>query len=147
MEIENANCDENVRRLLGFLYRLSGEIMRIHAAILILQRDPQFNANELFHSFALNFNEGRYCHFQCQGYMECLVANRCASPQAVRYWMVRLYRPSEDYFARAMSCFQRMQSHQTLGRSGDFAPLCRHVEAFSNAADAIRREVSSFNMK
>ena len=138
--------DETTRRLLGRLYRQSDEIMRINASILTLQKDPAFYANENFCQFVWSFDEGRYYHFQCQGYMEGIVVTKDQSPQFLRYWFNRLFAPARDHLHRALAYFDRMQAKLESDGNVDSAMLNRQIQALRQTLESVQREVGHFNM-
>ena len=147
MDSTQPDYDEISKHLLSLLYRFSNEIMRVNASIMEMQKNPAFNTNENFRLFVMNFNEGRYYHFQCQGYIECLVVTKCYTQHSVRYWIDRLFKPALDYFMRAKTYYERMMAQRVLSESAESAVLGRKMQSFLNIAQAVQDEVAQYNIR
>lgn len=75
--------------------------MSIEDTTVKLPENNNFSSNPEFQNFISCFQKGRYYHFRCQGYMECLVFTKYYSPFSLNYWLHELVYPAADNFKKS----------------------------------------------
>lgn len=117
---------------LDVLERFSKQILIINESIPKLLKSSSFNSDPNFMDFISHFSKGRYYHFQCEGYMKCLVLTKCYSPITINYWLNALVYPAASYFAQALEAVDQIEPAPGLPVDHEFNILLNKLETFEN---------------
>ena len=139
-------CDELSKFILRLLESFSKQIMAIDDSILELLKDSQFNSNPDFMEFIAHFNKGRYYHFQCEGYMKCLVLTKCYSPMSISYWLNTLVYPAVKHFTEALACLDKVEAVPVLESNPEFKNMLEKVDVFKEISMKITESVKMYNL-
>ena len=138
--------DEISTNILRLLIKFSEHIMSIEENINKLLMNNEFNKNTDFLNFVKHFGLGRFYHFRCQGYMECLVFTKCYSPMSLSYWLNRLVYPAAEHFREALSYLDKVKAIPELAGNDDFRKLLTKIDEFKKVSMQIMQAIKLYNL-
>lgn len=132
--------------MLELLTELSGYINRITALNNSLLKCSLFNRNSDFNKYIYYFDIGRYYHFRCMGYMECLVLTQCYSIRSLCYWKNELVMPADENFAIGLDYLNLLKSNCRMSRNPKFKLLMVETAGLSNVANEIMKTIECYHL-
>lgn len=138
--------DQISTRMLGLLTNFSKLILTIEKTTDELLKNDKINKNPHFLQFISHFALGRYYHFRCQGYMECLVVTKCYTPASICYWLNKLVIPASQHFMEALNHFDKLKTTTDIMELNEFRRLVEEVNEFKKVSMKIMKETKLYNL-
>ncbi|ACA45981.1 spermidine/putrescine ABC transporter ATP-binding protein [Clostridium botulinum] len=131
---------------LELLQNFSKRIMIIENIINELLKDDSLNKNNDLSNFISYFSNGRFYHFRCHGFMECLVVTKSYSPESICYWTMNLVTPASNNFMKALSFIDILKNTHTFETNSQFKNLTMEMDKFKKAAMEIMNAAKLYNI-
>lgn len=138
--------DQISMRMIGLLANFSKHILEIEKTINELLKEDKINKNPDFLQFISHFGQGRYYHFRCQGYMECLVGTKYYTAESICYWLNNLVTPASQHFMEALKHFERLKANPNIMSISEFRRLIEEIDEFKKISMEIMRTTKLYNL-
>lgn len=132
--------------MLALLTNFSKFILTIEKTIDELLKNDKINKNPHFLQFVFHFEQGRYYHFRCQGYMECLAVSKCYTSASMCYWLNKLVIPASQHFMEALNHFDKLKATTDVMELSEFRRLVEEINEFKKVSMKIMRETKLYNL-
>lgn len=130
----------------GLLKNFSYQTMIIEDCIKTLLTYPQFNTSPDFMKFVFFFDKGKYYHYQCEGYMKCLIITKCYSPISISYWLNELVYPAASFFSKSLTYLDSVKEVDEIKNHSNYKNLNDSIELFKSISNEIMECTEMYNL-
>lgn len=132
--------------MLKLLTEFSNYINRISALNNSLLTNILFYRNYSFIQYIYYFDIGRYYHFRCMGYMECLVLTKCYSIESLCYWKNALVMPAYSNIMSGLDYLHVLESDYETSHNQTFMALLAEIQGLKEVAMEIMETIKCYNL-
>lgn len=144
--MESNQVDEVSKNILGLLTDFSNEINIMAGFNNQLLQDKTFYANQDFMTYIYYFDIGRYYHFRCMGYMECLVMTKCYYVESLCCWKNQLVMPAYNNITVALKFLDKLTIDPAATSNRHFKMLINKTEKLKQTAMKIMDDIKLYNL-